>query len=373
MTSRAARGRSANPVFVALTRATARSSHAEPPDLDPQSRAMRFVGMLRAERAGEQHIPRRVPRPRFAERARKREQHRAPCKRHEDVPLAHEIAAGVDDKRVRSEQRFDLLEQERALLAARDQPRRRHVEDGAGLIDLRHERRNARPARGFLGAGERRARRRGADTPHGYPADRELMDGAQRRRKSREIELRKLALGIVEASDQEQAPDLEIARMGGVRPVAMRFQGCRCRGERLRGPAQVARSERDLGLGDDASRASESLSRTEGAPCPPHQRFRAAEIAELGHGYAAKRERRRIVAQGDVVQRAKRITQRERARRGRNQRVHPNPDTLVTPGRPTTDGKSIPHSPPGKPPQKRGRRPGQRKERRDDDTYDRRT
>ena len=56
------------------------------------------------------------------------------------------------------------------------------------------------------------------------------MDGAQRRRKRREIDLRKLVFGIVEAPDQEQAAGLEIARMGGIRPVAMRFEGRGCRG-----------------------------------------------------------------------------------------------------------------------------------------------
>jgi hypothetical protein len=46
---------------------------AEPPDLDPQPRAMGFVGVLRAKRAGEQQVPRYVPRPRLAECAHKRE------------------------------------------------------------------------------------------------------------------------------------------------------------------------------------------------------------------------------------------------------------------------------------------------------------
>ncbi len=82
---------------------------AEPPDLDPQPRAMGFVGVLRAERAGEQHVPRHVPGPCLAERARKREQHRTPRERHEHVSLAHKIAAGVDDKRLRREQRLDFL------------------------------------------------------------------------------------------------------------------------------------------------------------------------------------------------------------------------------------------------------------------------
>jgi hypothetical protein len=65
-------------------------------------------------------------------------------------------------------------------------------------------------------------------------------------------------LGIVEAPDQKQAPGLEVARMGGIRLVAVRFEGRGCCGERLRGPSEVARSERDLGLGDDAARATAS-------------------------------------------------------------------------------------------------------------------
>jgi hypothetical protein len=72
----------------------------------------------------------------------------------------------------------------RALITARDQPRRRCVEDSEGVFDLRRERRNACPARGFLGAGERCVCCLGADTPHRNPGDRELMYGTQRRRKS---------------------------------------------------------------------------------------------------------------------------------------------------------------------------------------------
>ena len=157
------------------------------------------------------------------------------------------------------------------------------------------------PARSCLGAGERCQRRLSADTPHGNPGDREVMYGTQRRRKSREVELRKLVLGIVEAPDQEQAPGLEAARMGCVRTVAMRFESRRCRGERFRGPGEVARSECDLGLGDNASRAGHNLSWTESARRLPQQHFRAVEITELGHGDAAKGERRRVIAERDSV------------------------------------------------------------------------
>jgi hypothetical protein len=101
------------------------------------------------------------------------------------------------------------------------------------------------------------------------------MDGAQRGCESWEIELRKLVFGIVEAPDQEEAPGLEVARMGGVYPVVLCFEDRRCRSEWFRGSGKIARSQRDLGLGDDASRARHSLPRAEGARRAPHQRFRA--------------------------------------------------------------------------------------------------
>jgi len=53
--------------------------------------------------------------------------------------------------------------------------------------------------------------------------------------------------------------------MPGVDPIAVLFEHRTRRAERLRRPAQVARYERDLGLGDDTSSAGHGLSRTEGA------------------------------------------------------------------------------------------------------------
>src|SRR6185437_10345009 len=72
------------------------------------------------------------------------------------------------------------------------------------------------------------------------------------------------------------------------------------------------------------------LFRAEGARGAPQQRLRVREIAELRHGDAAQRQRRRVVAQRDPLQGAERITRRERAPRRRDQRGHPNPATLVT-------------------------------------------
>ena len=133
----------------------------------------------------------------------------------------------------------------------------------------------------------------------------------------RGIELGERTLGVVEAPDQQKAPDLEIARMRGVHAVAVRFERRARRVERLRRPAQVARGERDLGLGDDASRARHGFFRAEGARGASQQRLRPNEIAELRHRDAAQRERRRVVAQRDPLQRAEGIAGRERTRRRR--------------------------------------------------------
>src|SRR5207237_1711595 len=98
-------------------------------------------------------------------------------------------------------------------------------------------------------------------------------------REGRGVEFGKPALGLVEAPDQEQAADLEIARMRRVYPVAVRFEYRPRRVERLRGPGQVARGECDLSFGDDAPRAGHGLIRAEGARRAAQQRLCAGEIA----------------------------------------------------------------------------------------------
>ena len=78
---------------------------------------------------------------------------------------------------------------------------------------------------------------------------------------------------------------------------------------------------------------------------PAQQLLRPREVAELRHRDAAQRERRRVVAQRDALQRAERIARRERPRRGRDQRVHRNPATLVTPTVAMPAAQSIPRRP----------------------------
>ena len=153
--------------------------------------------------------------------------------------------------------------------------------------------------RGAPGPNERSARRLRPEASHCDPRDDQLVGGPRRGREGRGVEPGEFTLGLVEAADQEEAPDLEIPRMGGVHPVAVLFQR-RPRGvERLRRPAQVAADEGDLGLGDDTPRAGHGLFRTEGARRTSHESLRSNEIAELRHRDASKCQRRRVVTQGD--------------------------------------------------------------------------
>src|SRR2546429_4508896 len=110
----------------------------------------------------------------------------------------------------------------------------------------------------------------------------------------------------------------------------------------MRRPARVARVECGLGMGVYAPRAGYRLFRTEGARRTSQESLRSNEVAELRHRNASKRQSRRIVAQGDPLQCAEGITRCQRTRRGRDQRVHRNPDTLVTPT-PSMPGPNLSH------------------------------
>jgi hypothetical protein len=84
--------------------------------------------------------------------------------------------------------------------------------------------------------------------------------------------------------------------MRNVQIVAMRFErrpGCV---ERPGRPAQVARDECDLSLGDDAAGAGDQLFRTKRMSSTSQERFRPLEIAKLGHRDSTKRDRSGIAA-----------------------------------------------------------------------------
>ncbi len=184
-------------------------------------------------------------------------------------------------------------------------------------------RRSTRPLEGG-------ARRRAAQPSHGDARDDQLAGGPQGGRDRRRVEPGQGPLRLVEATDQKQAPKLEMPRIGGVDPVALGFERRPRRLQRLDRPAEVARDEGDFGFGDNAAGPGHGLSRTKGARRPTQKRLGPREVAELRHGNPAQRQRRRVVAQRDALQRGEDVALREQPRRRGDQRVHRNPVTLVT-------------------------------------------
>ncbi|HEY2569891.1 MAG TPA: hypothetical protein VGI27_00375 [Solirubrobacteraceae bacterium] len=150
------------------------------------------------------------------------------------------MTARIHDERLRRLQGFDLIEQDEALLATRNQARRGRVEHERCAFDLRHQRRDTGESRGALGPSERSARRLCPKAPHRDPRNDQLVGSPQRGREGCRVELGEPTLGLVEAADQEEAADLEIPRMCGVHPVAVRFERRPRAVERLRRPAEVA-------------------------------------------------------------------------------------------------------------------------------------
>ena len=166
------------------------------------------------------------------------------------------MTARVHDECFRRQQRFDLLEPEDPLPATRGQARSGRVQDEVGAFYLRRQRRDACVVRCALGPSERSASRLRPEASNRDPRDHQLVGGPRRGREGRGVELGEGTLGFVDAPDQEQAPDLEISRVRRVDPVGVRFERRPRCGERLRRPAEVARDERDLGLGDGAPRGA---------------------------------------------------------------------------------------------------------------------
>jgi predicted dithiol-disulfide oxidoreductase (DUF899 family) len=262
-----------------------------------------------------------------------REQHRAPGQRDRRAGRLHRVPAAVQHQRSGIQQGLHLAQRQQPFFAARDQSRRGRVQGARQALHLGSQRRDARLAHRIPGAGQRGARRRGLQAAHGDAGDRQLVRRAQGRRKRGGIDALELALGLVQAADQQQPAHGEAAGVRGVDPVAMRLEHGPRRLEHLRGPGQVARNQRDLGLGDHAARAGQRLLRAECACRPPYQRPGSGEIPQLRHRDAAQRERRRVLAKGDPVQGAERIARRERAGGGRDQGIHRNPAKFVTPSR----------------------------------------
>jgi hypothetical protein len=227
------------------------------------------------------------------------------------VCFTHHVTARVHHQRFRRQQRFDVFQQEKPVFAIRNQACRWRVQDAGCTFNLRGQSWDLRLPSRDLGPNKCSARGFRPNAPHCDPRNYEIVSSPQRGRKRRGVEIGQHTFGVIQVPEQEEAPHLEIARMRGVRPVAVLFERRARSLERPRRPAQLARGERDLAFGDDTPRASHGLFRAKGARRASHQSLRSNEIAELRHGDAAQSERRRIIAQCDSVQCAEGITCRQ--------------------------------------------------------------
>jgi hypothetical protein len=207
-------------------------------------------------------------------------------------------------------------------------------------FNFSHQRRDPCFGRGSPGPGDRSARRSGPEAPYCDARNHELMGGPQCGRKWGRVEFGEHTFRLVQKPDQDEVADLQISCMRGVQPVAVLFEYGPRRSERFGGPTEVAGDERDLGLCEKTSCPCYGVFRTEGTPGRPQERLRPHEIPELCHRDPPKRQCRRILAQRDSLQCAKRITGSECTRCGRDYRVHRNPATLVTPTLRNLRGKS---------------------------------
>ena len=189
-------------------------------------------------------------------------------------------------------------EQEAAFRAARDQARRGRVQHRRCALDLGHQCRDIRHGvpRGRRGRVRPRAglvRRRRIAMPATTSSCAARKAGGS-------------GVGSSPASPRSASSRRPISS----RRRTSRWRACaaltrspcassaaRAASSSLRRPAQLARDQRDLGLGHHAAGAGDGFLRAEGARRPAQQGLGADEIAELRHGDAAQRQRRRIVAQ----------------------------------------------------------------------------
>ena len=184
---------------------------------------------------------------------------------------AHDIAAGVDDQRLRRQQRLDLVEQQRTLFAACDQPRRGRCRARERPVSTSAISAGMRAPRAASSA--RASASRAAfvlQAPHGDAGDQQLVDGLRSGRQGCRIDLRQRLLGLVELADQQQPPDREI---GGAWAAFAGRHALRARCTRRPAPWLASRGRARRG------RSRPRRRRSGRAPRPPSGRRRAPPAA----------------------------------------------------------------------------------------------
>ena len=196
------------------------------------------------------------------------------------------------------------------------------IERGARLGHFGQQRGHARAFGRLVGAGERRLRRCCAQRAQRHLGRGQLGNREQRRWQAARVEAGQRGCGLVEAAEQQQPAHCDQTSLQRVGAIGARLE-CGRRGcQRARGAAEVAHGKGHLGLRDDTAGTCQLLVGTEAAGGAPEELAGARVLAELGHGDAAQRERRRVFAQGDALEGAERVPGDEGARGGGDQGVH---------------------------------------------------
>ncbi len=300
---------------------------------------MRFIGLATTEGIPDQRGARHVGRKGAGEAAGEREQHRPAGERHRGVTEADRAPAGIDDERIRGEQRLDLVEPERPLVPPDAEARRRRASscrtastsaasEAMPRLPRRGRRSLERPAAPLRPAvgGWRGRRRRDR-----WAARQAGGSGSGSRAASARPASSRWPISSIRRAASKSGHGLELMRS----PCASEHGAGRR--ERLGRPAEITRDEGDLGLGDGATRPRPRLARAEGAAGPLQEVLGAHEIAELRHRDAAQRQRRRILAEAPPAS----------ARRGRRPRPAPAPRPVISESIAIPPNLSLP---PGRPP-----------------------
>jgi len=215
--------------------------------------------------------------------------------------------ARVHDQVLRSEHRLDFRQHERPFLASRDEPCRRKRERALGSPDFGAERVDARTIRRGPGAGKRRPSGCGVAAAQRDLERDELAPRHQHGRSRAKVQLVERVARFGYPTEQEQPADL---KERGVKSVVVIAQGAERAPrlvERVRRPSEVARGERHLGFGRDASCTLHARSRAEQTRRASQEHLGLRELAELSHGDPAQGERGRVVPKRDALERAQRV------------------------------------------------------------------
>ena len=331
-TSRARRGASANPCFVALTLGERPKLGAKPPDLHSQACAMRFVGVLCTECPPDERVPRQSP------------GHASPSAR---ASANNTGRRGERDHRVVRHARHDGTRPRRAPpTPAPLQPPQaggvapRHAQSGApracsgrgmrflpppsvqgylpGARHARPERAQRAPpwsAGAALRSPQRPVRGR-PSTRAGKAPDRARRAHARPRRDARSGE----GAGSRDAAHARRSPGRRVFRASPAPRRAPSRGQLRSRDTSAisaSATTHLARATASLGPKARAALCRRAFARTKSPSC-------AIAIPRSARAGASSRRR-------NPLQYAEEVTRGERPRRSRDQRVHRNPVTLVTP------------------------------------------